>query len=159
MQTLLAAQYEEIKSARGALFIYCQSLNSAHLLTNVPEFNNDTIMALLVHNANTYIHWLAQFDKTEDLPFYKSSNITDLEQIAEIYEQINDIVADFLSRYSADYTKPITQNLPRREHIITVTPLQLYTHAVTHEFHHKGQILTMSRLLGYIPADTDVIRT
>jgi uncharacterized damage-inducible protein DinB len=159
MQTLLAAQYEQITGARRALFTYCKSMDSAHLLTGVAGFNDSTIISLMVHNANTYIHWLAQFDKTEDLPFFKSTTITSLDQIFEIYGEVDRIVADFMERYGADYTKPITQNLPRTGHVITVTPLQLYTHAITHEFHHKGQILTMSRLLGYIPADTDVIRT
>jgi uncharacterized damage-inducible protein DinB len=26
----------------------------------------------------------------------------------------------------------------------------------THEFHHKGQIVLMARVLGYFPPDTDV---
>ncbi|TDH29325.1 hypothetical protein EXU57_00555 [Segetibacter sp. 3557_3] len=38
------------------------------------------------------------------------------------------------------------------------TPLQVYTHVITPEFHHKGQVLTLSRQQGYIPADTDIIR-
>jgi len=32
------------------------------------------------------------------------------------------------------------------------------THVMTHEFHHKGQIMTMGRMLGYTPPDADVIR-
>ena len=39
------------------------------------------------------------------------------------------------------------------------TPLQLFTHTITHEFHHKGQVMSMSRLLGYVPVDADIIRT
>lgn len=32
------------------------------------------------------------------------------------------------------------------------------THVMTHEFHHKGKIMTMGRMLGYTPPDADVIR-
>jgi len=39
---------------------------------------------------------------------------------------------------------------------VTATPLQLFTHVLTHEFHHKGQIMTMCRILGYTPVETDV---
>jgi uncharacterized damage-inducible protein DinB len=35
---------------------------------------------------------------------------------------------------------------------------QIFTHVITHEFHHKGQILSLSRHLGYTPVDTDIIR-
>ncbi|MCB0640529.1 MAG: ATP-binding cassette domain-containing protein, partial [Phaeodactylibacter sp.] len=36
--------------------------------------------------------------------------------------------------------------------------LKLFTHVITHEFHHKGQVLSFSRHLGYTPVDTDVLR-
>jgi uncharacterized damage-inducible protein DinB len=38
----------------------------------------------------------------------------------------------------------------------SATPLQLFTHVMTHEFHHKGQLLSMFRILGHVPPDTDV---
>ncbi|HEO8418505.1 TPA: hypothetical protein VBX77_000466 [Yersinia enterocolitica] len=30
-------------------------------------------------------------------------------------------------------------------------------HSITHEFHHKGQIVAMLRSLGYIPKNTDIL--
>ncbi|MEO7312132.1 MAG: DinB family protein [Chitinophagaceae bacterium] len=42
--------------------------------------------------------------------------------------------------------------------IISGSPLKLFSHVITHEFHHKGQILSLSRHLGYVPVDTDMIR-
>jgi uncharacterized damage-inducible protein DinB len=38
------------------------------------------------------------------------------------------------------------------------SPLEVFTHVMTHEYHHKGQLLSLSRQLGYTPIDTDVIR-
>jgi uncharacterized damage-inducible protein DinB len=159
MNSLLSAQYNEIKGARGALFSYCRSMDNADLFKGVADFNDKTIISLLVHNANTYVHWLAQLDKSADIEFVKTADIKDMDAIEKTYQLVDTIVNDFLIRYSTDYTLPFTQNLPRKEYVVTVTPLQLFTHVITHEFHHKGQILTMSRLLGYTPVDTDVIRT
>jgi uncharacterized damage-inducible protein DinB len=158
MYNLLSAQYNEVKGARAALFTYCNTISDTDLLKGVEDFNNTSILSLLTHIANTYVHWLAQFDKSSDMIFFDDLSANKLTDVIKIYDQIDHLVADFLDRYSADYTKPITQKLPRREQILTVTPLQLYTHAITHEFHHKGQVLSMSRLLGYTPLDTDVIR-
>ncbi|TSJ39662.1 DUF664 domain-containing protein [Mucilaginibacter corticis] len=158
MHNLLSAQYDEVKGARAALFAYCDTISDIDLLKGIAEFNNTSILSLLTHIANTYMHWLAQFDENSDLIFFDDLSVSKLTDVITIYDQIDHVVSDFLDRYSADYTKPITQKLPRRDHVLTVTPLQLYTHAITHEFHHKGQVLSMSRLLGYIPQDTDVIR-
>ncbi|MFD1258691.1 DinB family protein [Mucilaginibacter terrae] len=36
--------------------------------------------------------------------------------------------------------------------------LQIFTHTITNEFHHKGQILIIFRLLGQTPPGSDMIR-
>jgi uncharacterized damage-inducible protein DinB len=156
MHNLLTAQYNEVKGAREALFNHCHSMGNEDMYKTVPTFNNSTIASLLTHNANTYLHWLCLFDKSGDMNFYETPETA--RGIEEIYQQVNVLVSDFLSRYKANYMQPITQKLPRRDNILTLTPLQLFTHTITHEFHHKGQILTMGRLLGYTPPDTDIIR-
>lgn len=38
-----------------------------------------------------------------------------------------------------------------------MTPRQLLFHTVTHEFHHKGQVMAMMRQLGMEPPNTDVL--
>lgn len=158
MDQLLQAQYKIVNGARQALFSYCCSMNSADLLKKINSFNNNSIRDLLVHNANTYISWLDNFGLEGILPFYKNDDIKDLNDVKMTYEQIDNLVSDFLKKYSDNYMIPITNHIARRGITVMLTPLQLFTHVITHEFHHKGQILTMSRLLGYIPADTDSIR-
>lgn len=37
------------------------------------------------------------------------------------------------------------------------TPRQLLIHSITHEFHHKGQIVAMLRLLNHTPENTDIL--
>ena len=39
----------------------------------------------------------------------------------------------------------------------STTRIWLLTHTETHEFHHKGQIASMARHLGYVPPNTDLI--
>ncbi len=158
MDNLLAIQYNEVKSARQALFNYCKTIAKPDLFKNVPTYNNHSIIYMLVHSANTYLKWLLMFDKSGNPPFFDAQTITDLEEVEKIYAQINTIAEEFLEKYN-DYNYPIMQTVPIKDITVTLTPLQLFTHVITHEFHHKGQILNMSRQLGYIPADTDIIRT
>ena len=40
---------------------------------------------------------------------------------------------------------------------ITCTPAHVIHHVLTHAFHHKGQIVSMCRMLGYPAPDTDVL--
>jgi len=40
---------------------------------------------------------------------------------------------------------------------ITCTPAQLMHHVLTHAFHHKGQIVSMCRILGHPAPDTDML--
>jgi uncharacterized damage-inducible protein DinB len=158
MHQLLTQQYEIIKGARHALFSYCETMGG-DIFKKVDIFNNNCISDLLVHNANTYISWLDNFGLDGTRAFHANDDVRSLSEIKLIYEQVDLIVNDFLKKYSDDYLQPQTKHIARKGIILTLTPLQLFTHVTTHEFHHKGQMLTMSRLLDYTPADTDAIRT
>jgi uncharacterized damage-inducible protein DinB len=159
MHQLLAAQYEGIKGARHALFVYCRTMNNVDLLTKSGIFNNNSILMLLTHVANSYLHWVKYFDLQIPPQYFNEEAAGNMKDIEHMFEQVDIAVTGFLSRHKADYDEPFVKTHPRRNQLITTTPLLLFTHVITHEFHHKGQILTMSRLLGYTPVDTDVIRT
>jgi uncharacterized damage-inducible protein DinB len=158
MKQLLQAQYEGVKGARQALFSYLKTIDEAHLRQPVPTFNNSSILSLLTHVANTYVSWLKFFDLQAPGEFFKDEDVNTLADVERIFEEANILVTEFLPRHEADYETVFTKKHRRTGIMVTTTPLMLFTHVITHEFHHKGQILTMSRLLGYIPADTDVIR-
>ncbi|MBB6674699.1 hypothetical protein H7C19_28865 [Cohnella nanjingensis] len=55
--------------------------------------------------------------------------------------------------------EPIRRKIPWRneDEVVVRTPVQLLLHTVTHEYHHKGQVVTMARQMGYIPPNTDVL--
>ena len=157
MKELLSAQYELVKGARGALFTYCATTGE-DFFKPVPTFNDNSIRDLWVHIANTYISWLDNFALDGTRTFYDNEEVQTLYQIKTIFDDVDLIVNDFLGKYRDDYLSSVTKHIARKGITLTLSPLQLFTHVITHEFHHKGQILTMSRLLGYTPVDTDVIR-
>jgi uncharacterized damage-inducible protein DinB len=158
MIELINAQYEEIKGARGALFAYCESIKQDDLYKPVSEFNNSSIADLLVHNVNTYISWINNFGLDRSALFYKTEDAKSLNEISSLFEKVNGFMGEFLEKYDDNFEEPFTAVIKHRGFPMTLSPLQLYTHVITHEFHHKGQVLTMSRLLGYTPVDTDTIR-
>jgi len=157
MQQLLLSQYDSIRSARHALFSYCKRFDNSDLFKNVEAFNNN-IAHLLTHVANSYLHWMIFFDQQIPEVYFNKVDVAGMEDIENMYKQVDTAVYNFIEKYKGDYEQSFTKNKSRINIPITTTPLALFTHVITHEFHHKGQILTMSRLLGYTPVDTDVIR-
>ena len=158
MDTTLLLQYQLVLSSRGALLDYCETIRPEHLAQPIPSHNNDSMGRLMRHVANTYLGWLLIFLQQEQRPYFTEDNHKNLHDIRSMFEQVNLVVNNFLLQYKDDINVPL--NLPRDgETSLTLTPLELFTHVITHEYHHKGQLVNMSRQLGYIPVDTDVIRT
>lgn len=129
----------------------------AQLVNPLKEFNGNNIRYLLVHIANTYKHWAANFAMKKDLPYADENNVKDIATIQKLFDEADELMMAFLDNFP-DLDLQITNTVRSGTITITVTPLELFTHMITHEFHHKGQIMTMCRLLGHVPPDTDVIR-
>lgn len=149
-------QYHMIQSARRALLDYCDSLTTEDFLTENSTFGRGSIRNLLVHNAYTYQYWLGVQALGKDLPFPGYESVTGNAAARLLFEKTDAVVGEFIARFQSDAFHPLRATL--REHTFDTTPLELFTHAISHEFHHKGQILSLSRHLGYTPVDTDVIR-
>ncbi|WP_454802105.1 DinB family protein [Mucilaginibacter phyllosphaerae] len=158
MYTTLIHQYQLVLSSREAVFTYLETLKPEDLVKPVASFNNESIGSMLIHVADTYTSWLVNFAMQQNRLLGTSDHYKDLPSIRATFEQVNLIVNDFLHHFTDKLNTSLT--LPKRDGVeLTLTPLQLFTHVVTHEFHHKGQAVNMSRQLGYIPVDTDVIRS
>lgn len=155
---ILLRQYELIRERRETLFHYCSTLKTQHLAENLDAFGGRSIRFLMVHTSNNYHFWLGHFTGLNTMPFAASDTVHTVDEIRVLYKSVNELVNVFLKNFNHDIETPILGRIPQRDLQITVTPLQLYTQVITHEFHHKGQLLSMSRQLGYTPVDTDIIR-
>ncbi|GAA4315491.1 hypothetical protein GCM10023149_12130 [Mucilaginibacter gynuensis] len=87
----------------------------------------------------------------------EESDVITIDAVKQLFANADAYVDEFLNRFAQTLNDPISAVLPRNRPV-TATPLEIYTHAFAHEFHHKGQIMTMCRLLGHTPPDTDIIR-
>lgn len=157
MKEIWIAQFRLVQSARSVLLGYCETLTPEHFVASVPGFGHDgSIRNLLVHNANTYQYWIGChcFGRAVHYPPYE--HFTTVNDCRIYLNSMDLLVAEFISQFGDVYSKEITSF--RRDQPTTATPLAVFTHVTTHEFHHKGQILSMSRHMGYVPVDTDIIR-
>jgi len=153
---ILKQQYELVKGSRQAMLGFIENKVGADYLVPVSEFNNKDISYFLLHINNTYKHWGANFGMNKKLSYIDYNSQVSIAEVRELFDETDRLVAEFLDHFK-QLDKPVT-NTANNGRSLTVTPLELFTHMITHEFHHKGQIMTMCRLLGHVPPDTDVIR-
>jgi uncharacterized damage-inducible protein DinB len=157
MKKVLSAQYQLTRDARSVLISYVGSMPQENFIRSHPEVGNGgSIRNLLVHINNSYHGWIMKFAFKE--PFHKRvfTDLVTLKDCEEYFELTDKLVKRFIDHFDNQYDQPLTGQLASRD--FTVTPLQIFMHVVTHEFHHKGQILVLGRMWGYEPVDTDVLR-
>jgi len=154
---LLQKQYELLLGSRMVMLEFIARELPGQIAGPITAFNGSNVRYLLVHTANTYKHWLGNFAMNAGLMFTDDKLINDIAAIKGIYMETDELVYNFLKKFEGALDKPVINKLRGQQ--LSLTPLQLFTHTLTHEFHHKGQIMTMCRLLGHTPPDTDIIRT
>jgi uncharacterized damage-inducible protein DinB len=118
----------------------------------------------LVHIADCYFAWLGSFVllKTKKPLTLKEDLLKfNLDEIKVRFEQVDSFVNEVFKLNGNQLYEPIQRKIPWREapEALTITPGKLLMHTITHEFHHKGQIVAMIRQMGYVPSNTDVLGT
>lgn len=155
----IKVQYDYIQNTRQVLFLFLEQLPQNVLHESVPNFGSGTIINTHIHVADCYRYWLGTFAlKMEGLSFASEEEVkqADMKWVRERFEQVDQIVEKFIETYSVDWSGNILGKVKWQKEPWKTTPLWLLTHAETHEFHHKGQIVTMARHLGFEPPDTDL---
>lgn len=153
MKHILLQQYAYVKSSRSALLDYCATIDNVHFTKEVAGFGRGgSIRNLLVHINNTYQHWTGHHCLGRQMPFNEYANYTDLQSCIALFNTSDALIETILEEFEHNMQNDILRDG------VTASPLKIFTHVCTHEFHHKGQILSISRQLGYVPMDTDVVR-
>ncbi|SKC74793.1 Uncharacterized damage-inducible protein DinB (forms a four-helix bundle) [Ohtaekwangia koreensis] len=149
-------QYQLVRASRAVAMDYYHHVGEK-LFFKVDTFNSKSISDLLVHIAHVYTFWLGNFALKKNLAYIPINDVSNLHTLQRLYQDVDVLVEEFLENFKNGSSADVSgrAGTPPRE--ITRSPLEIFTHVLTHEFHHKGQILIMGRLLGFPPPDTDII--
>jgi uncharacterized damage-inducible protein DinB len=157
-------EYEWVKQTRELIFDFCSELDPNDFRRQVDGFGFQSMRDSLVHISDCYRAWLGSYVllKTKK-PITTKEDLAEmgLDEIKARFDQVDLYVKEVFEVFSNHMDEPIQRKIPWRvaEEIISITPGKLLMHTITHEFHHKGQIVAMARQMGYEPPSTDVLGT
>ena len=155
--TLCTEQYYFVRESRGVLLDYCSRIRPDDLLNSQSAFGRGgSIRNLLVHMANTYEYWIAHIALGTKADFTPYDLIQSHLDIVRLFQDIDLLMHRFFTQMEERDWADL--NVEIRGMRQPTSPFRLFSHVVTHEFHHKGQVLSLSRQLGYTPVDTDIMR-
>ncbi len=152
----LREQYILVKASRAVLLDYCATISHEDFVVTHPDFGRGSVRNLLVHIANVYEFWIGANAMKRNIGFTSFDDIQNVERSRKLFTDIDNLTEAFFDFVTLE--NPDAFLIERNGVTHQYTPVALFTHVITHEFHHKGQLLTLSRILGYIPPDTDIIR-
>ena len=163
MDIVYQNEYEWVRQTRGVLLDFCSELDPDDF-TRQNGFGFQSVRDTLVHMADCYNAWLGSFVllKTKK-PLTSKEDLLELglDEIKVRFEQVDSYVNEVFKVLKDQLDEPIQRQIPWREGgaPISMTPSKLLMHTITHEFHHKGQVMAMARQMGYEPPNTDVLGT
>jgi len=147
--------YGWVKASREHLFAWAESLPSEVYTRESPDFAYGSLRNVQAHIADCYLLWVRKCGLQQSHPPLKTS-ASEVTAMRQVYAAVDRVLEQAFEQFT-QLDEPLEIQFP--DGAVQVTQRWLIMHPITHEFHHKGQILTMGRLLGwpYPPGpDTDL---
>jgi uncharacterized damage-inducible protein DinB len=150
----LKIMYDLVRRTREVLLEFTQSLPNDIYTLERPDFAYGSIRNIQAHVAFCYLAWagVALGYKREDL-ILPDDQILDASAMRERFKFVDGIVNEALEKFTT-LDEPL--EFAHRSGPLKVTQRWLLLHPITHEFHHKGQLLALARVLEHpLPGDMD----
>lgn len=150
--------YDLVRRTREVLLEFTQSLPNEVYTLERPDFAYGSIRNIHAHVAFCYLAWVgvALGYKREDL-IVPAEQILDATAMRERFKFVDSIAEEALEKFTTP-EEPL--EFEHRSGNLKLTQRWLLLHPITHEFHHKGQLLALARVLEHpLPegVDTDLV--
>ncbi len=154
----LKTMYDLVRRTRNVLLEFTESLPNNIYILERPDFAYGSIRNIHAHVAFCYLAWVgvALGYKRENL-IVPAEQILDAKAMRERFKFVDNTVEEALEKFRTP-DEPL--EFQHRSGPLKVTQRWLLLHPITHEFHHKGQLLALARILEHpLPGnvDTDLV--
>ena len=159
MNPELKLQYDWTRRTREVLFTFTESLPNEIYTFERNDFAYGSIRNIHAHVADCYLYWVGvaglKYDETKlEMP---TQYIGNSKAMRERFQFVDSIVEEALEKFE---NPDVILEHQHSSGILKLTGRWLIVHPITHEFHHKGQLLALARVLGHplpVGADTDLV--
>ncbi len=137
------------------LLNHLSTIPATEYAKEVPGFGFPTIRAQVIHILNCEGFWIQTL---QALPFddQDPTNWPSVSDARRLQSEVSRRTLNYLSSLSEQRLVAATELHFSDGDIAVRTPALILHHVLTHAFHHKGQIVSMCRILGYPAPDTDL---
>ncbi|MCL6596634.1 MAG: DinB family protein [Firmicutes bacterium] len=152
----MATFYGWVRTTREVLLSHLEAMGGEAYRAPQDVLGGESLAERHRHVAGCYAVWLGRVALGDpDAVPLAGSPWPEPAAARSAFAQVDALVARFLDRFG----DALDQTLERRwrGRTIEVTPRWLLAHPITHEFHHKGQIVVACRLSGAPAPDTDLV--
>ncbi|WP_019584671.1 DinB family protein [Deinococcus apachensis] len=160
MNSDLRLVYGWVKGSRERVFAWLDTLPPEVYTLERQDFAYGSLRNIQAHIAQCYLVWvgarglgLKQYQQRRD-----AATLRDVPAMRAAFQEVDDVLEQAFGQFT-ELDAPLEVEM-REEGHLRVTQRWLVMHPVTHEFHHKGQMLALGRVLGYpYPPgpDTDLV--
>jgi uncharacterized damage-inducible protein DinB len=150
---------QQTQSMRRELLSFLATLPAEVLTSSFPEYGQGSVLSTLTHVADCYGGWVGRTLLEEHWAFAETPNDKtpdDLPALTERFAGVDALLERALvcPRMLTGDVFPYTRDSGE---VRQVSPRWLVLHPITHEFHHKGQVVTLLRKLGHpVTVDLDL---
>ena len=156
----LILMYDWVRRSREVLFEYTEGLSDEIYTLEHSDFAYGSIRNIHAHVAGCYQFWVGQMGLQQNITLFDepASSIPDPKSMRAAFAQVDAMLEEAFEKFQR-WDEPLKLVRPGRDTLM-VSQRWLITHPITHEFHHKGQLLALGRVLGHpLPSgvDTDLV--
>ena len=134
---------------------HISAMPAEDFVKEVPGFGFSTLQKQLVHVFNCEGLWINALQRLEYVDCDPSTCPT-VAEVRNLQQLVSNGTLEYLTRITDRQLNLDTELRFPDGNIAVRTPALLLHHVFTHAFHHKGQMVTMCRALGYPAPDTDL---
>lgn len=152
--------YGWVRQTREILFEYTASLPANVYTLERPDFAYGSIRNIHAHVADCYLWWVGQIGLKLERSDLDPLSIPDVNAMRARFAEVDAVVDEALEKF--DRPDEVIRLEHPRVGALKLTQRWLIMHPITHEFHHKGQLLALGRVLGHPQTqpqgrDTDLV--
>lgn len=147
--------YDWTQTSITLLLNHLSTIPSTEYAKEVPGFGFPTVRAQVIHILNCEGFWI---NTLQAIPFDDEdpANWPAVSDARLLQSEVSIRTLNYLSRLSEEnLIAPMELRFSDGD-VAVRTPALILHHILTHAFHHKGQIVSMCRILGYPAPDTDL---